>query len=290
MRGQTINRAIVLVAGLLCLALGPSLGWAFSESGGGCESDCRKCHSLTKPEATELVHQINPEVEVLGINNSPVGGLWELTVSVKGRKGLAYIDFAKKHIMTGSIIEVKSKENVTDRRLYDITKIEQASIPLKDAIAIGNPDAKMRVIVFSDPECPYCRKLHHELKQVVAEHDDVVFFIKMLPLKIHPQAYKKAQAILCDKSVKTLDRAFDGLGLSEPTCASTELDESIALAERLGITGTPTLVLPDGGILGGFKPADELYKLIQASAAAAATNSGKPAAQPAAKAVPSTKP
>ncbi len=287
---HTFRRAIVVVAGLLCVVLGPSLGWAFSESGGGCESDCRKCHSLSTTEATDLVHQINPEVEVLGISNSPVGGLWELTVSVKGRKGLAYIDFAKKHIMTGSILDVKSKQNVTDRRLYDITKIDQASIPLKDAIAIGNPAAKMRVIVFSDPECPYCRKLHKEIKQVVAEHDDVVFFVKMLPLKIHPQAYKKAQAILCDKSVKTLDRAFDGLGLGEPTCESTELDATIALAEKLGISGTPTLILPDGGMLGGFKPADELYKLIQASAAAAATKDGKPAPQPAAKEVPSTKP
>ena len=285
-----MKRALVVLAGLVCMVLGPSLVWAFSESGGGCESDCRKCHSLSATEASELVHQINPEVEVLGITNSPVGGLWELTVSVKGRKGLAYIDFAKKHIMTGSILDVKSKENVTDRRLYDITKIDTSAIPLKDAIALGNPDAKMRVIVFSDPECPYCRKLHKELKQVVADHDDVVFFIKMLPLKIHPQAYKKAQAILCDKSVKTLDRAFDGLGLAEPTCESTELDETIALAERLGITGTPTLILPDGGMLGGFKPADELYKLIQASAAAAATKDGQPTPQPAAKEVPAKKP
>ena len=266
-----MRRITLTLAFFICAVLGPTLVWAFSESGGGCESDCRKCHSISKTEANELVHQINPEVDVMSINNSPVGGLWELTVMVKDKKGLAYIDFAKKHIMTGSIIEVKSKENVTDRRLYDITKINPASVPLEDAIVLGNPAARMRVIVFSDPECPFCRKLHKEMKQVVAEHDDVAFYVKLLPLKIHPQAYKKAQSILCDKSVKTLDRAFDGNGMPEATCATPELDATLALAEKLGITGTPTLVMPDGGLLNGFKKADELYKLITASAAAAKT-------------------
>lgn len=100
----------------------------------------------------------------------------------------------------------------------------------------------------------------------MAEREDIVFYIKMLPLKIHPQAYKKAQAIVCEKSLKLLERALDGLGVGDPSCETTELDETIALAEKLGITGTPTIILPDGGVLSGFRTAPELIKLIENSA------------------------
>lgn len=262
-----MKKYLVLLTGFIFVILGPSLLWAFTSDGGGCEADCRKCHSITTGEATDMLRQINPEVEVLSITNSSVGGLWELTVSAKGRKGLAYIDFAKKHLVTGSIIEVQSHENVTERRTYEISKVNVSSIPLKDAIVLGNAEARTRVIVFDDPECPYCRKLHRELKQMVTEHDNIVVFVKMMPLKIHPQAYKKAQTIVCDHSLKTLERAFDGLGLADPTCDTRDLDETIALADKLGITGTPTIILPDGGVLSGFKTAEELFKLVTASQA-----------------------
>lgn len=127
----------------------------------------------------------------------------------------------------------------------------------------------------------------------MAERDDIVFFIKMLPLRIHPQAYKKAQAIVCEKSIKLLERVLDGLGAGEPACETTELDETIAIADKLGITGTPTVILPDGGVISGFKTSDELKKLIDASAVEAgkikqetqekfgpATGSGKTAPKP----------
>lgn len=147
-----MKRHLVALTVFTIAMLSAGLALGFTGSGGGCESDCKKCHSISAAEATDLVRQINPEIEVVGISNGPVGGLWELTVLARGRKGLAYVDFAKQHIITGSIIEVHSKANVTESRLYDITKVDFAAIPLRDAIVLGNPEAKNRVIVFDDPD------------------------------------------------------------------------------------------------------------------------------------------
>lgn len=147
-----MRRNFVILLVFACVILSAGRSMAFTGSGGGCESDCKKCHSISNAEATDLVRQINPEIEVVGISNGPVGGLWELTVLARGRKGLAYVDFAKQHIITGTIIEVHSKANVTESRLYDITKVDFAAIPLRDALVLGNPEAKNRVIVFDDPE------------------------------------------------------------------------------------------------------------------------------------------
>jgi hypothetical protein len=101
------------------------------------------------------------------------------------------------------------------------------------------------------------------MKQIVKDNpEDYVFYIKMLPLKTHPAAYKKSKAIVCERSLRLLERAFDGKVMPEPTCETTELDDNMELAERLGITGTPTTVLPDGGLVRGFKEADQLLNEI----------------------------
>jgi len=101
------------------------------------------------------------------------------------------------------------------------------------------------------------------MKKIIKERDDIVFFIKMYPLRSHPDAYKKSKAIVCAKSLKLLDDAFAGKTLPEPTCETKEVDDTIKLAESLGITATPTIILPDGAIVPGYKDAADLVALIE---------------------------
>jgi thiol:disulfide interchange protein DsbC len=101
------------------------------------------------------------------------------------------------------------------------------------------------------------------MKKIVEENEDYMFYIKLLPLKRHPVAVKKSKAIVCEKSVRLLERALDGKVLPEPTCETTEVDDNIELAEKLGISGTPMVILPDGGLLKGFRDAAQLMKEIE---------------------------
>ncbi len=103
------------------------------------------------------------------------------------------------------------------------------------------------------------------MKKIIKERDDIMFYIKMYPLRSHPAAYRKSKAIVCAKSLRLLEDAFAGKTLPEPTCETTEVDDNIALAEELGITGTPAIILPDGAIVSGYKDADELVKMIEAA-------------------------
>ncbi len=146
-----------------------------------------------------------------------------------------------------------------------MNKVDVTQIPLDDALVMGDPKARFRAIVFDDPDCPLCRKLHQEMKKVLEERKDIVFFIKLLPLKSHPSAYKKAKAIVCERSLRMLERALAGRSVPEPTCETTEVDDTIDLAERMGITGTPTVILPDGGVEVGIMNAEQLANLIVAA-------------------------
>lgn len=137
---------------LLLLFLMSGVAYGFGPEGGACGGDCQTCHQLTKQEAANIVKGVNPQVNVLEVGSGPVRGLWELVIESGGKKGLAYIDFSKQHIITGSVINVSTKENLTGKKLYEMSRIDPSAIPVKNAIVLGKADAKYRVIVFDDPD------------------------------------------------------------------------------------------------------------------------------------------
>jgi thiol:disulfide interchange protein DsbC len=100
------------------------------------------------------------------------------------------------------------------------------------------------------------------MKKVLEERKDIVFFLKMFPLKIHPAAYAKSKAILCEKSLSLLEDAFEKKPVPPPKCETPAVDENMKLAEKLGISSTPTLVLSDGRMIPGYKDAKTLISLI----------------------------
>ncbi|MEJ2182085.1 MAG: thioredoxin fold domain-containing protein [Nitrospirota bacterium] len=106
------------------------------------------------------------------------------------------------------------------------------------------------------------------MKKVIAERDDVVFYLKMLPLaQIHPQAYKMAKAIVCagsnDKALAMLEDAYARKTLPDPTCQTDVVDQTVRLARSMGIDGTPAMVFEDGTLASGAVSAEELLKMIQ---------------------------
>jgi len=101
------------------------------------------------------------------------------------------------------------------------------------------------------------------MKKIIAERKDIAFYIKMFPLvKIHPGAYEKAKAIVCEKSLILLEDALAGKPLPKPNCETTIIDENIRLAEKLGISSLPTLILPDGRVISGFIDSKSLTNAI----------------------------
>jgi thiol:disulfide interchange protein DsbC len=150
----TMNKGLLLsvLFPLVLLFALPGDASAFGALGGACEKDCTRCHSITKEEATDIFRKLNPDIEVLGVGLGPVGGLWEVVVEAKGKKGVAYIDFSLKHIITGSVINVDTRDNLTQDRLYELNRVDFSQIPLGDALLLGRRDARYRAIVFDDPD------------------------------------------------------------------------------------------------------------------------------------------
>lgn len=150
MRFESLKIAALMLFGALFALSGDASG--FSEIVGACEPDCSKCHQLSQSDAAEIVRKVNPTVEVVSVEAGPVRGLWEVVVKAEGKKGIAYLDFSKKHLIVGSIVDADTKDNLTSRRLNELNKVDLSEIPLSDALVMGSVEAKIKVVVFDDPE------------------------------------------------------------------------------------------------------------------------------------------
>jgi thiol:disulfide interchange protein DsbC len=100
------------------------------------------------------------------------------------------------------------------------------------------------------------------MKKIIAERKDVAFYIKLFPLKSHPDAYEKSKAIVCEKSLDLLENAYEKKALPKPTCETTVIDDNIKLTEKLRINSLPSMILPDGRVIPGYKDAETLKALI----------------------------
>jgi thiol:disulfide interchange protein DsbC len=103
------------------------------------------------------------------------------------------------------------------------------------------------------------------MKKVIEKRKDIAFYIKMYPLPFHKGSYDKAKAIVCAKSLSLLEDAFEKKPLPNPKCETHVLDENLKLAQKLGLGGTPAIILPNGSVIPGYKDADSLISLIDKS-------------------------
>lgn len=228
--------------------------------------ECSKCHNLGVDEAGKLLADVG---KVISVRHSAVRGLYEVSLESQGKTGFAYIDFSRKHLIAGNIFSVETKKPVTGTPDIELqkkpSKVDINALPVKNSIILGNPEGKKKLFVFTDPDCPYCSKMHMELIKLTYMEPDLAIYVKLFPLKMHPGAYDKSRVILGGDSVYLLNRAFAG----EPLPAVTEkdskepVDQTIRFGESLGITGTPTVIFPNGTIMPGYKEAGELKKLIE---------------------------
>lgn len=233
---------------------------SFSYSTERCNHNCIECHKLSNDEAANLLKDAIPDARILEVKNSPVKGMWEVAVETNGKNLLYYIDFSKKLILSGYVFNLKTKSNLTQERLMELNKVDVSQIPLDDAVIMGDKNARHKIIVFTDPDCPYCAKLHEETKKIIDKRKDIAFYIKMFP--VHQSAVEKSKTIICEKSLKLLDDAFAKKQLPKPKCETSAVDENLKLGKKIGISGTPSIILPNGNIIPGYKDADSLLSII----------------------------
>ncbi len=247
---MTINR----LRSALCLGL---LGAAFSLPSAG------QTAAPTTTAMAERLQALYPATRFGAVNSTQWPGVFEVVMGAN----LAYVDETGQYFLFGHLYDMKAQRDLTAERKDSLARIEFSSLPLADAVKEVRGTGARTVAIFSDPDCPYCRRLEAEMKSLT----DLTIYTFLMPIaSLHPDARSKAITVWCSK-----DRvaAWHALMWRDEKISAKEcphpVDRNVALGDRLGISGTPTLVAADGRVLPGAASNAQIEAWLARSTASA---------------------
>ena len=225
-----------------CLALILLTLWASAHAG---EAEIRKSIQDKFPSIGKLDH----------IVKTPYAGLYEIVIDGQ----LLYSDEKGQYLFDGSVIETKSRRNLSEERRKVLFAIEFEKLPFELAVKKVKGNGKRKMAYFTDPNCGYCKRLEKELTKV----SDVTLYIFMYP--IFPSSGDIVRNVLCSKDpVKAWDDLMLNSVAPENANCDTSTGKVLALGKKLGVNGTPNLIFGNGNQSPGYLPAEELEKNLNA--------------------------
>ncbi len=198
------------------------------------------------------------------VSKTPVAaGLYEVRF---GGNQILYSDANGDFIfVNGSLVDAKSKVDLTEERIDKLTAIAFSDLPLKDAMVARQGSGARKMAVFVDPNCGYCKRFERDLTTV----KDVTIYTFLMPI-LGPDSTAKSRDIWCAKDPQKAWRAWMLDGVLPPkaaaSCDSEVLERNQALARKHRITGTPALVFEDGSRKPGALPAEQVERQLAAAA------------------------
>lgn len=200
-----------------------------------------------------------PEMKPDRISAAPVKGMYEVRYS----SDIYYVSADARFLIRGEIIDLEKKKNLTEDSRSDIRRLLMDSLD-RSSMVIFSPkkQAKHHITVFTDVDCGYCRKMHQEIGEL-NDYGIEVRYLLFPRTGLESPSYVKAQSVWCssDRNAALTDAKL-GKTLPEKKCANP-ITKNIELADRIGLTGTPTLVLENGELISGYVPAAKLKEMLE---------------------------
>ncbi|MBX2879141.1 MAG: DsbC family protein [Granulosicoccus sp.] len=202
-----------------------------------------------------------PNIEVTNIQASPVKGVYELVSDGQ----IYYVSADGAYIFDGDLIDMAERRNLTTERKGSLHLELINSVSEDNMLVYNTPDDSDRAItVFTDVSCGYCRKLHAELDELL-DGGVKVRYLMFPRAGIGSQAHKDLESVWCaDNPQEAMTTAKSG-GSVMPASCENPIESHVALAEKVGLRGTPLIYLDNGQMIPGYRSAAELVKMIQTS-------------------------
>ena len=202
-----------------------------------------------------------PDLQYEQPRPSPMAGLYE--VQVKGGP-LLYIDADASHFIAGDLFAVQKSGfvNLAEQGRQKERAELIAAVKPEDMIIFAPENPKATIAVFTDVDCGYCRKLHSEVAELNAL-GIAVHYLAFPRAGLGSPSFRKIASAWCAKDPgAALTSLKNGEEIPENVCADNPVAAQMLLGEQVGVNGTPALVLEDGTLVPGYRPAKDLAKLL----------------------------
>jgi thiol:disulfide interchange protein DsbC len=198
-----------------------------------------------------------PGTQLDALRPSPVRGWYELVMGAQ----VLYVSDDGKHLFLGDLVEMDSRENLTERLRENIVVGMIKEMGEENMIVMGPKTPKRTITVFTDVDCPYCAKLHLDVPELTKKGVKVRYL--MFPRSgAGSQTYKRSVAVWCaEDRVNAVGIAKAGGKLEMKSCPNP-VEEHYRLGGRLNISGTPTIFLDNGKRIPGYVPPARLLSIL----------------------------
>jgi len=198
-------------------------------------------------------------MQISSIGDAPVPGL----LQVMTERGLFYTSQDGKYLLQGRIYDIEEgMRNVTEDALGSVRLGGLAEF--KEAVIEYKSDKEKYVVnIFTDISCGYCRKLHNEMDA----YNDLGITVRYLAFPrggINSSSYTDMLSVWCaDDKQKAMDNAKAGGTVVNKNCEAN-VAEQYAFGQKIGVTGTPNIIMPDGSVIPGYQPPKQLEEALKA--------------------------
>jgi thiol:disulfide interchange protein DsbC len=203
-----------------------------------------------------------PELKLESVKPSEINGLYEVIVGAN----IFYVSDNGKYLLQGRLIDIEARTDLTEEKLSGTRRQALEKLGTDKMIVFKPKESKYKVTIFTDIDCGYCRKLHSEIDQYLAEGITIqyVFFPRAGK---DSESYKKAVSVWCSKDRNAaLTDAKRGKDPEAKTC-DNPVDEHMKLATEFDVRGTPMIVTEKGNAYPGYLPAKQLAEALKSEKA-----------------------
>ena len=246
-----MNRLALLIAALLTGLFTTASFAAESEEGN---------FALVEEKLRTLV----PAAATIAISETPIEGVLQVQIN----SDIVYVTQDGKYLLQGKIMDLDTRESLTDRAKTGIRAGLLTDLDRDEQITFAPEEAKYDLLVFTDIDCGYCRKLHNQMEEY-NEMGIAIHYMAFPRAGVGSASYDKFVSVWCaDDQKGALTLAKNG-GDPDPQNCANPVAEQYDLGQQLGVTGTPSLLTADGSMIPGYVAPAQLRQRLDAMSVAA---------------------
>jgi thiol:disulfide interchange protein DsbC len=206
----------------------------------------------------EKIRTLAPNAKTIAVSETPIDGILQVQIN----SDIVYVTADGEYLLQGQIMEIDSRTNITDQAKSGIRVGLLDGLKEDEQITFTPEEPKFDILVFTDIDCGYCRKLHNQMEGY-NEEGIAIHYLAFPRAGIGSASYDKFVSVWCaDDQKEALTLAKNGSD-PEPQKCPNPIADQYELGRELGVTGTPALVTADGTLIPGYMPPEQLRQRLE---------------------------
>lgn len=221
-------------------------------------SNIAAAETLTSTIVEDKIRTLVPNAKTIAVSETPIKGILQVQIN----SDIVYVSNDAQYLLQGQIMDIDTRVNITDQAKSGIRQGLLADLNREEQISFEPEKSKYDLLVFTDIDCGYCRKLHNQIK----EYNDegiAIHYMAFPRAGVGSESYDKFVSVWCADDQQTAMTLAKNGDDPEPQKCPNPIADQYELGREVGVTGTPALLTNDGTLIPGYMPPAQLRQRLE---------------------------